>query len=236
MSIFREIEKKLETVFEGFFAQQFKTKLQPVEIAKKISALIEDERQIGPRHTYVPNQFNVFLSLSDYRSTEGLHEKLKQELEEYILIYVKQNNYHLPGEIKIEFLTNKTLTTGQFLVTALFEEKTPGQNVEATQMLLPEAVNHLAPEAFLQEQKSKKVFPLSEVTALGRSKHNSLVVNDPSASRFHAKIQRKGGSYILFDLNSTNGTYVNQRQVKEAELAPGDIVTIGQTNFLFQIK
>lgn len=235
MSIFREIEKKLETVFEGFFSQQFKSRLQPVEIAKKISALIDDERQIGPVHTYVPNQFNIFLSFTDYRLTEGLHKKLKAELKEYIQSYVDQNNYSLPGPPGLEILTNETLDTGQFLVTALFAEKPPTVNLDATQMLDSEELDQLTTEAYLKNLKTKAMLKLvGETVSLGRSKNNDIVIGDPSVSRYHAKIQRKGQSFLLFDLNSTNGTYVNEQKIKEARLNDGDVITFGQTSFVFQ--
>jgi len=237
MSVFREIEKKLEAVFEGFFAQQFATKLQPVEIAKKISALIEDERQIGPVHTYAPNEFNIFLSYADYQATEGLQEQLKKELKTYILTYVEQNSYLLPGPVKINFAANETLTTGQFLVTALFEEKKEAQSLEATQMLMPEEAAELSKTAYLENSKTKTVFALTEPTvSLGRSKTNSIVIKDPSVSRYHAKILKKDNSYIIFDLNSTNGTFVNQQPIREARLSNNDTITVGQTTFVFKVK
>lgn len=237
MSVFREIEKKLEAVFEGFFAQQFSSKLQPVEIAKKISALIEDERQIGPVHTYVPNEFNIFLSYADYQATEGLQEQLKKELKTYILTYVEQNGYLLPGPVKLNFAANESLATGQFLVTALFEEKKAAQSLEATQMLLPEEAAALTKTAYLENSKTKTVFALTEPTvSLGRNKNNSIVIKDPSVSRYHAKILKKDDSYTIFDLNSTNGTFVNQQLVREARLSNNDTITLGQTTFVFKVK
>lgn len=237
MSVFREIEKKLEAVFEGFFVQQFSTKLQPVEIAKKISALIEDERQIGPVKTYVPNEFNIFLSYADYQATEGLQKQLKRELKAYILAYVEQNGYLLPGPVKLNFAANESLTTGQFLVTALFEEKKEAESLEATQLLEPEEAGELSKAAYLENSQTKTVFALTEPSvSLGRSKNNSIVIKDPSVSRYHAKILKKANSYIIFDLNSTNGTFVNQKPIREANLSNNDIITLGQTTFVFKVK
>jgi diguanylate cyclase (GGDEF)-like protein len=71
----------------------------------------------------------------------------------------------------------------------------------------------------------------SPVTAIGRSQTNHVTVDQESVSRHHATIQREGGALVLRDLGSTNGTYVNDLQVKEGPLHDGDLVQIGRTIF-----
>jgi len=89
----------------------------------------------------------------------------------------------------------------------------------------------------LENSKTKTVFALTEPTvSLGRSKTNSIVIKDPSVSRYHAKILKKDNSYIIFDLNSTNGTFVNQQPIREARLSNNDTITVGQTTFVFKVK
>ncbi len=66
-----------------------------------------------------------------------------------------------------------------------------------------------------------------EETTIGRSADNGISIEDPAASSRHCAILRKGNSYMLRDLNSTNGTYLNGAQVTEVPLAPGDILTVG---------
>ena len=71
-------------------------------------------------------------------------------------------------------------------------------------------------------------------TALGRERGNDVVLTDDSVSRRHAEIVREGERVLVRDLNSANGTYLNDRRVKEEELRPGDKLTIGSTVFIFQ--
>jgi len=71
-----------------------------------------------------------------------------------------------------------------------------------------------------------------DATLFGRDK-GDVVINDSEVSATHCQIQNIDDIYHLFDMNSTNGTYVNNERVVKAKLKEGDIITIGQTSFKF---
>jgi pSer/pThr/pTyr-binding forkhead associated (FHA) protein len=66
---------------------------------------------------------------------------------------------------------------------------------------------------------------------LGRSSSCQLVFADDTVSRRHAELRLAEGRWILRDLESSNGTWVNGRRVMEAEVAPGDEVHLGHCRF-----
>src|SRR5437764_6904985 len=69
----------------------------------------------------------------------------------------------------------------------------------------------------------------------GRADFTDLVVPDPSVSTSHAKLQRREGVWVLLDLDSTNGTFVDGERVKgEAPLAPGATVRFGDVQLVFE--
>jgi pSer/pThr/pTyr-binding forkhead associated (FHA) protein len=73
------------------------------------------------------------------------------------------------------------------------------------------------------------------VVNIGRADYNDLVLPDESVSTAHAKLQRREGVWVLIDLDSTNGTYVDGDQVKgETPLAPGATVRFGEIALLFE--
>jgi len=73
------------------------------------------------------------------------------------------------------------------------------------------------------------------VVNLGRADYNDIVLPDPSVSTSHAKLQRREGVWVLVDLDSTNGTFVDGERVKgEAPLAPGGTVRLGDVQLLFE--
>lgn len=69
---------------------------------------------------------------------------------------------------------------------------------------------------------------------IGRDPTNEMVVADSQASRFHARITRTHNGYVIEDLNSANGTYVNGHPITSAQLLPGAQIRIGHTVLIFR--
>jgi|GEM_PF-1948802 len=63
---------------------------------------------------------------------------------------------------------------------------------------------------------------------IGRMKENEVVINNLSVSRFHATLSREDGGFVLRDLGSENGCWVNGRRVSEARVGPDDLIQIGK--------
>ncbi len=77
-------------------------------------------------------------------------------------------------------------------------------------------------------------FPLGERTSLGRHPNNTLRLVDREVSKEHCVIERVGATYLLRDLNSSNGTFVNGRKVRELRLRDGDELALGNSRLVFQ--
>jgi serine/threonine protein kinase len=72
----------------------------------------------------------------------------------------------------------------------------------------------------------------SSVVTIGRNASNTVVVNDPQASAFHAEIRPSGQGHRIIDLNSTNGTFVNEQRLapgSSRQLNWGDTLRVGET-------
>jgi len=80
-------------------------------------------------------------------------------------------------------------------------------------------------------------FDLFGGISLGRSADADIRLDDRYASGFHARVFNRGGGYFVEDLNSTNGTLLNSKDLHgEAELRPGDVIRIGDTEFRFEVS
>jgi len=71
---------------------------------------------------------------------------------------------------------------------------------------------------------------------IGRSASNEVAINDLSVSREHATIRFERGTYIIYDLAASTGTYINDKRAYRQKLAHKDIITVGQTSLLFVSK
>jgi DNA-binding NtrC family response regulator len=81
--------------------------------------------------------------------------------------------------------------------------------------------------------KGKKLDLNRPLTKLGKKEDNDLVLDEKTVSRNHVEIVQTEDSYLLKDLGSTNGTYINDIRVKEAYLSPGDIIRMGTVRVEF---
>ena len=92
--------------------------------------------------------------------------------------------------------------------------------------------------ATLINLETKRSFPIDTVPwRIGRSRSNSLPVEDHSVSRVHAEIfVNDAGEYHLSDLESLNGVYLNEKRVDIAPLNHDDIVDIGDVRFRFEFQ
>lgn len=84
-----------------------------------------------------------------------------------------------------------------------------------------------------EKEKEYEVVPIRELT-IGRSPENLVVVNRPSTSRNHAKIRPQKEGYVLYDLMSMAGTYVNSERIMKHVLRDKEIISIGKEDFLFK--
>jgi protease PrsW len=69
---------------------------------------------------------------------------------------------------------------------------------------------------------------------VGRTLNNSFVIEHPSVSKRHARLIVEEDKYLLFDLDSSNGTFVNGKRIKEARLDDGCEVRFGRANFIYR--
>lgn len=79
-----------------------------------------------------------------------------------------------------------------------------------------------------------KVHPLNQaVVNIGRRLDNQLVIDDPRVSRNHAQLRAIKGRFVVFDLNSTGGTFVNGQRTSQSVLYPGDVISLAGVTLIF---
>jgi pSer/pThr/pTyr-binding forkhead associated (FHA) protein len=79
-----------------------------------------------------------------------------------------------------------------------------------------------------------KVFPLTKsVINIGRRLDNQLVIDDPRVSRNHAQLRAIKGRFVIFDLNSTGGTFVNGQRTSQSVMYPGDVISLAGVPLVF---
>lgn len=83
---------------------------------------------------------------------------------------------------------------------------------------------------------NSRTLPLLDFMTLGKDPQCQLQLDSPDVSERHARIEKKDQGYLIRDLRSSSGTYVNDTRIMEALLQDGDVVRIGDKELLYLIK
>lgn len=76
---------------------------------------------------------------------------------------------------------------------------------------------------------------VGDLVTAGREPDSDLFLDDVTVSRRHAELRRMASGWLLRDVGSLNGTYVNRQRIEEAALSPGDEVQIGKYRFAYLV-
>lgn len=91
------------------------------------------------------------------------------------------------------------------------------------------------PKLILQfDGRPLKEYAVGSIVTIGRLPDNNIAIDNPAVSGHHARVVRNGNECVLEDLKSTNGTFVNQRQVTRQTLRHGDVVLVGKHTLAFE--
>ena len=114
MSVLRNIEQKIEGLFERGFKRAFRSNLQPVELARKLAREMEDHKTISVSRVYVPNDFTVYLSPQDRESFASYERSLTTELGSYLDAHARGAGLSLVAPATVALETDTDLRVGEF--------------------------------------------------------------------------------------------------------------------------
>jgi Protein of unknown function (DUF3662)/FHA domain len=253
MSVLRNLEEKIAGLVEGTFSRAFRSEVRPVEIARKLAREMEEHKSFSVSRTYVPNEYRVFLSPRDRQRFADYEEALASELAGYLLEHARRERLVMLSRPAIEFETDDRLGLGEFGIQtrvvqpAQEPEAAPAPAEQSGRTMVYSAAGRVAEplEERARERRETALLLLdgrrlivgpSGVT-LGRSSRCDVVLDDPNVSRQHAELRPRGGSWVLTDLGSTNGSSVNGRRIDAPTVVkPGDEIELGTSVMTFELE
>ncbi|MBV9837658.1 MAG: FHA domain-containing protein [Solirubrobacterales bacterium] len=255
MSVLRSIESKIAGLVEGTFSRAFRSEVRPVEIARKLAREMEDHKSFSVSRTYVPNEYRVYLSPRDRERFADYEDALASELAGYLLEHARRERLALLSRPVIEFETDDRLGLGEFGIQTRVvspaadqvQEPQPASEARSGRTMVYSAAGRMAEpleeRARLHQQTAlllidgKRLVVGPAGVTLGRSRQCDVVLDDPNVSRTHAEIRPRGGSWVLSDLGSTNGSTVNGRRVEGPEVIKrGDEIELGTSVIRFELE
>jgi hypothetical protein len=245
--ILRTIEQKIEALVEGVFGRAFRTNVQPVELARKLTKEMDENRTVSVSRIYVPDEYAVYLSTADRAQFADYEGSLKLELQEYLARHARREGYVMLSPPTVVIETDDDLALGEFGIATRMTQR--GGRGLPEGLPVPEPARTMIHRPQTEDGKPADVSSARETVALehggrkyeidkrrtviGRSQGTDIRLQDPNVSRRHAEVRREGADYWVVDLGSTNGLEVNGSRVERAKLEPGDSITIGESTLVF---
>jgi hypothetical protein len=244
----QRLESLFEGLFEGSFTKLFRSKIQVAELAHKLERAMEDGQQVSVGKILAPNAYELELNPEDYAPFADYKASIEHDLAEYIATVAKQHGYRMTTRFPLVRLSanpavgKRDIRAGGRIVDPRLDPAAAAElegEIERTRaMRIPP--QYLAnPRAqsltIIGGRQPGTVFPIQgAMSRIGRGLDNDIVIDDPRVSRHHAEIRWQAGRYSLLDMGSTNGTFLNDMQISEAQLSVGDRISLGGLELMFQ--
>lgn len=252
MTVLRSLESKIASLVEGTFSRAFRSEVRPVEIARKLAREMEEHKSASLSRTYVPNEYRVYLSPRDRERFADYEDALASELAGYLLEHARSERLAMLSRPVVEFETDDRLGLGEFGIQTRVvtpdeaQEYEPAAQESGRTMVYSSAGRVTGPleersrvrqQTALLVTGGRRLVVRPAGATVGRSRQCDVMLDDPNVSRRHAEIRPRGGSWVLTDLGSTNGSRLNGRKLDGSEvLKPGDEIELGTSLLTFELE
>jgi hypothetical protein len=247
------VERFFERLFERPAARLFQPQLEVVQIQRALERVMESERHVQSRRSYVPNDYRVLLNDEDAASLDGDLRVLAKDLAESLRVYARAHGYTLLAQPRVEIGSSSTIAPSDVRAYADPVEP-PANGLQPGPLVRPADVPprpapppdlvgeptavYAAPKATAPRAQLAVRAPGHAVTRfsvragtlrIGRALDNDIVLADEKVSRHHGQVGVRLGMLVYTDLGSTNGSFLNGAAVSEIALGPGDVLQLGSS-------
>lgn len=221
------VEDRLAGILPG-------VKLEDRVIQRLATAVRENIVQQKDDRAIAPNLFTLIVSTET--SPMWKEESIIETLRNIITTASRDVGLKFMTQPTIRITPDDSFSADEIKVIASHKlepvEDTEGMQMSTTKDDIEEGDN--IPENAFLIIEGIKVHPLTEtVVNIGRRLENQLVIDDPRVSRNHAQLRAIKGRFVLFDLNSTGGTFVNGQRTSQTVLYPGDVISLAGVALIF---
>ena len=228
-----QLEARLQSLIEGGAARLFASgHLLPHDLSHRLVEAMQAGARPGPGgELQAPNLFILMVHPSQadaYLGDQALLDELGRDLRQAGL----EEGFIFPGPVAIRVDAAPELAVGEVQVFAYtsLDDVPHTTDIETS---FGEKHDWTPRNAFLIVDGTQ-VYPLVQsVLNIGRRSDNHLVIDDARVSRLHAQLRFVKGRYVIFDLDSRGGTWVNGVRIRQQALYPGDVISLSGVPLVF---
>jgi len=222
----KELEARLERWIEGSILRLLGNQIPAASLANQLAQARESEVHTSEHGIlHAPDNYHVSLNPETIHKLEISASELANQLSGGLFEVAREQSYLLAQHPSILISPDPELSPWTIKVVA-WHSTSPLE--ETHEMNVPKDMEqtYLPKGAFLIVDGDQHFLIDRPVINLGRRQDNQLVLDNPQISRTHAQIRARQGRFVLFDLDSKSGTFVNDIAIHQHILQPGDVITI----------
>ena len=228
--------EKIETQLQRFIEENTARLFGALGIENKLAHRIVEAMQEGIKSgedgkLVAPARYALYIH-PHFAKDVRANIMLLDSLAGHLLESASQNDIYFPSDPAISVIPDSSIPQGDFEIHAILTGEVEEETKGITKQQLAENMD-IPEKAFIIIGGDKIVSLEEHIINLGRSLDNQVVLDDARVSRKHAQLRAANGNYLLFDLDSSGGTFVNGERVTQATLQPGDVISVAGITMVY---
>ena len=221
-----QLETRLRALIEGSTSRLFPNKDLQNSLVERLTASMQAGARSQPNgETIVPNLYIISVPSNIAKELNGGAD-LQEQLAHTLQSSADQTGYRFYSPPVVRIVEDTQVLPNQINVTGRISIEDLAQTSDL--VVQQPARSSVAPERAFLIVNGTQIFPLmTPVVNIGRRSDNDLVISDARVSRVHAQLRVVHGYFMIFDLDSTGGTFINDQPVQQSILYPGDVISLG---------
>ena len=229
------IEGKIQALLEGT-VDRLLYQGAASSLSSQLIRMIDEKilSQTDTREKFAPDLITLTVSPEKWDAWQEAIPTLNQVASEVESSWLEQG-YQFRVPLRVQLAQNASLAVDAIEISTALTLPTSETSKTELQTLVPEdSTEPLVPEhAYFIINGMDQCYLNKTIIKIGRRSTSDIQIDDPMVSRDHLQLRAKNRHYLLFDLSSTGGTFLNNQPVKTAMLKPGDVVRIGKTLLIY---
>ncbi len=228
-----ELESRLQTLIEVDLLKVLPGKKVEDVLVQKLASAIQKNRIVSGNSVIIPDVYT--LVLNPETAVAWADKNLVTVILHSISAVAQEAGFKFTISPTVSVATDEGMSPNDVEIMTSHRIETMAEtNANLPQNENSEQLADKIPDNSFLIVEGVKIYPLTQpVVNIGRRLDNQLVIDDPRVSRNHAQLRAIKGRFVVFDLNSTGGTFVNGQRTSQSVLYPGDVVSLAGVALIF---
>ena len=233
MATLDELESHLQSFLEVHLLKHLPGYKVEDGIAQQLAAALRAHLKEEAGETHAPNLY-VIIAHPSMLTGWRTKPRLLKELANALYVAGKEAGFQFSTKPTVTTAADINLPPDELRVIPSFSNESLAETQGISQGRMPDPAAGTVPSNAFLIVGGTQVIPLSRsVINIGRRLDNHVVIDDPRVSRNHAQLRIVKDHFVLFDLNSSGGTFVNGQRADQSVLHPGDVISLAGVSLIF---